>query len=160
MKKAFARFLIFAAVILVAAFLFVNYAVYSEGTRAGVVIKVSKKGVFFKTWEGQLNLQSFGAVKSDNSFAEVFSFSVEDGEDEIYEELQDVSLTGERVNLHYKQKYMVLPWKGDSKFFIVKIDRVQDKKKEKEQVEDQPEEQTDAELREDPMRNNRGGEEL
>ena len=29
---------------------------YSEGTRAGQLIKISKKGVFFKTNEGELNL--------------------------------------------------------------------------------------------------------
>ena len=144
MKKVVARVLLVITVLAIAIFLFTNYAVYSEGTRAGVVIKVSKKGVIFKTWEGQLNLQSFGAVKSDNSLAEIFSFSIEKGNDKIYETLQDVSLTGERVNLHYEQKYAVLPWKGDSKFFIVKIDRVADKKKE---------ENTPAQS--DPMRQNR-----
>ena len=124
MKKFLARFLLITGVVLIAMFLFFNYAVYSEGTRAGQVIKVSKKGVFFKTWEGQLNMQSFGAVKSDNSFSEVFDFSVNKGNDSIYNLLESVSLTGERVNLHYEEKFAKLPWKGDSKFFIVKIDRM------------------------------------
>ncbi len=127
--KFLARFILIAAVVLVAIFLFINYAVYSEGTRAGVVIKVSKKGMIFKTWEGQLNLQSFGAINSSNALAEVFSFSIEKGNEELYKTLEDVSLTGERVNLHYQEKYAVLPWKGDSKFFIVKIDRMPEPKK-------------------------------
>lgn len=126
MKKFVARFLIIAGVIIVAFLLFVNYATYSEGTRAGQVIKVSKKGIVFKTWEGQLNMQSFGAVKSDNSLAEVFTFSVKKGNDEVYNMLEAVALTGERVNLHYEEKFATLPWMGDSKFFIVKIDRLPD----------------------------------
>ena len=85
--------------------------------------------MIFKTWEGQLNLQSFGAITSTNSLAEVFEFSIEKGNEELYKTLEDVSLTGERVNLHYQEKYAVLPWKGDSKFFIVKIDRMPEPKK-------------------------------
>jgi len=131
MKKLLARFLLIAGAVLITIFLFLSFGTYSEGTRAGQVIKVSKKGVLFKTWEGQLNMQSFGAIKSDNSLAEVFTFSIEKGNDSIYEALQNVSLTGERVNLHYEQKYAALPWKGDSKFFIVKIDRVPDPKQSK-----------------------------
>ena len=29
---------------------------YSEGTRSGVVQKFSKKGMFWSTWEGEMNL--------------------------------------------------------------------------------------------------------
>ena len=36
--------------------LFMYYANYSEGYRAGVPMKISKKGVVFKTHEGQLNI--------------------------------------------------------------------------------------------------------
>ncbi len=136
MKKFFIGLLIVVFVVLAGIFLFINYGVYSEGTRAGQVIKVSKKGVVFKTWEGQLNMQSFGAVKSDNSMAEVFTFSVKKGDTAIYNVLQNVSLTGERVNLHYEQKYAKIPWKGDSKFFIVKIDRLKESQNNKQKDND------------------------
>ena len=136
MKKFVARFLIITGIVLIAVIAFLSFGVYSEGTRAGQVIKVSKKGVFFKTWEGQLNMQSFGAIKSDNSLAEVFTFSVEKGNDSIYAALQNVALTGERVNLHYKEKYAKLPWQGDSKFFIVKIDRMPKEEKQPQKSDD------------------------
>ena len=130
MKKFAARFLLIAAIVLIAIFAFLSFGVYSEGTRAGQVIKVSKKGVVFKTWEGQLNMQSFGAIKSNNTMAEVFDFSITKGDTSIYNLLENVSLTGERVNLHYKEKFAKLPWNGDSKFFVIKIDRLpkEDKK--------------------------------
>jgi len=36
---------------------------YSEGTRAGQLIKFSEKGVIFKTYEGELNL---GGLRTNN----------------------------------------------------------------------------------------------
>lgn len=104
--------------------LFLYYASYSEGTRAGMVIKLSKRGVMFKTWEGQLNLQTFGAVTPNgNALNEVFNFSVENGEDSLYRVLEEASLTGERVNLHYVERYARLPWRGETKYFITAVER-------------------------------------
>jgi len=122
--KYFARFILIAAILIAAIVVFLTYVNYSEGTRAGFVIKVSKKGVVFKTWEGQLNLQSFGAANLNNSFSEVFDFSIPKGDTALYRLLQDVSLTGERINMHYTEKLIKLPWNGDTKYFITKIDRL------------------------------------
>lgn len=122
--KFFARFVLIAAVLITLILLVLTHVNYSEGTRAGFVIKVSKKGVFFKTWEGQLNLQSFGAANMNNSFSEVFDFSIPKGDTAIYRQLQEVSLTGERINMHYTEKLVKLPWNGDTKYFVTKIDRL------------------------------------
>ena len=103
--------------------LFYYYASYSEGVRAGTVIKLSKKGVVFKTWEGQLSLNSFGAVKSENQLSEVFEFSVEKGQDSLYKSLEEVSLSGERINLYYVERYGILPWRGSTKYFVERIER-------------------------------------
>jgi len=124
MKFLIRLFVIIIIASAVGIYLYFN-GVYSEGTRAGVVIKVSTRGTIFKTMEGQLNLQSFGAVKSNNAMAEVFEFSVEPKDTAVYDLLQKVSLTGERVNLHYKERYGILPWRGETKFFITKIDRLE-----------------------------------
>jgi hypothetical protein len=122
--KYFARFVLIATVVIALVVLVLTNYNYSEGTRAGFVIKVSKKGVVFKTWEGQLNLQSFGAANLNNSFSEVFDFSIPKGDTALYRLLQDVSLTGERINMHYTEKLIKLPWNGDTKYFITKIDRL------------------------------------
>ncbi|MFZ1689028.1 MAG: 6-phosphogluconate dehydrogenase [Flavobacteriales bacterium] len=104
--------------------LFLYYAAYSEGSRAGMVIKLSKRGVVFKTWEGQLNLQTFGAVTPNgNALNEVFNFSVGTGEDSLYRVLEEASLSGERVNLHYVERYARLPWRGETKYFITSVER-------------------------------------
>ena len=141
MRKNVARVILIFIVLFSLIIVFLTYGVYSEGTRAGFVIKVSKKGVLVKTWEGQLNLQSFGATNPNNAFSEVFDFSIVRGDSATYELLQEVSLTGERVNMHYKEKYVALPWLGDTRYFVTKIDRL-DKKVEEPK-------------RTDPLRDNR-----
>jgi type VI protein secretion system component Hcp len=102
---------------------FLYYGVYSEGVRAGTVIKLSKKGVMFKTWEGQLNIRSFGAVSSNNQLSEVFEFSIESDQEKTIKLLEEVSLSGERVNLHYLERYRILSWRGSTKYFITKLER-------------------------------------
>lgn len=105
---------------LLAYFYFGNF---SEGIRSGVIVKVSKRGFLFKTYEGQLNLMTFGASKSTNMVAETFDFSVPTHETDLIKELEAVSLTGERVELRYVEKYMKLPWRGDTKYLITKVER-------------------------------------
>ncbi|MCS7017971.1 MAG: hypothetical protein RMJ87_01890 [Cytophagales bacterium] len=55
------KFLIISSLILVLALIggvwFAYFASYSEGYRVGKVMKISRKGVLFKTWEGQLNVE-------------------------------------------------------------------------------------------------------
>lgn len=106
------------------AFLFVNYGTYSKGVRSGVVIKLSKKGVLIKTMEGQLNLQTFGATKSGNMMSETFNFSVPRGDDETIKKLEEVILSGERVSLHFKERYLKLFWKGETRYFVDSVERL------------------------------------
>jgi uncharacterized protein YxeA len=56
-------------------FAFVYFVPYSEGTRAGELIKFSHKGVVVKTWEGEISQGISGA--------QIFSFSVLDQEKDV-----------------------------------------------------------------------------
>ena len=102
---------------------FAYFGTYSEGVRSGIVLKVSKKGLIFKTYEGQLNLMTFGASRSQNLVAENFDFSVSKYETDVIKTLEEVSLTGERVSLHYKEKFVRFPWRGETKYMIYKVER-------------------------------------
>lgn len=123
-RKVLRTTLIIVLVLGIGAFSFYYWGVYDEGVRAGTVLRISKKGVVFKTYEGQLNLETFGALKGANPIMEAFDFSVESDEAEIIAELQNVALTGERVNLHYVKRYLTFPWRGDTKYFITRVERV------------------------------------
>ncbi len=122
-KKVVKRILLIALIIGLGVFAFNYWGVYDEGVRAGTVLRVSKKGMLFKTHEGQLNLETFGALKGASPIMESFNFSVEGGEEEVLQELEKVALSGERVNLHYIKRYVAFPWRGDTKYFAVKVER-------------------------------------
>jgi hypothetical protein len=124
LKRVFRIVLVIVVVAGIGLFSFYYWGVYDEGVRAGTVLRVSKKGIVFKTYEGQLNLETFGALRGAHPIMEAFDFSVEPGEKQLIEELQQVALTGERVNLHYKKRYLTFPWRGDTKYFITKVERL------------------------------------
>lgn len=102
---------------------FLYWGVYDEGVRAGTILRISRKGMIFKTYEGQLNLQTFGALKGVNPIMESFDFSVESSETSVIKDLEEAALSGERVNLHYIKRYKAFPWRGDTKYFITKVER-------------------------------------
>lgn len=123
--KKVVKFTLAAVVLLAIAFLCLAYwGIYDEGVRAGTVLRISKKGMIFKTYEGQLNVQTFGSFKGQNPITEAFDFSVSTDEEEVISNLQEVSLSGERVNLHYVARYAAFPWRGDTKYFITRVERV------------------------------------
>lgn len=82
----------------------------SDGERAGNVIKLSKKGYVFKTWEGELVQRSFSTQ------ADTWTFSVKD--DATAQKINEAMIHGNRVSLHYCQKYYKFFWQGDTEYFI------------------------------------------
>lgn len=102
---------------------YTNYT-YSEGTRNGTIIKLSKKGMFFKTWEGQLNL---GAYTREDGKAPttIWEFSVPKGKSQVRQDINDAIDAGKRVKLHYKEKLVTLPWRGDTKYLVHKVEILQ-----------------------------------
>jgi len=103
---------------------YLYYGTYETGVWAGKVLGVSEKGIMFKTHEGKLSLESFGALRGVSPVAETRDFSVESSQEEVLAQLQEVSLSGERVNLHFKRRYLRVPWRGDTKYFVERVERV------------------------------------
>ena len=115
MKKIVAIVLSILIAITVIYFLFIYYATFSEGYRSGKLIKISHKGVVFKTWEGEI---SQGVSESQR-----FSFSVESSENIVINQLKD--LQGQYVKLTYKERFGTFPWLGDTKYFVTKVEKTQ-----------------------------------
>jgi hypothetical protein len=121
--KILKRFFLVVVVLGLGLMAFLYWGVYERGVMAGKVLRVTEKGVVFKTYEGKLNLESFGALKGTSPIAETFDFSVESKQKEVISDLQEVALSGERVNLHFVKRYITFPWRGDTKYFIEKVER-------------------------------------
>jgi hypothetical protein len=121
--KIFKITIITIILILAGVFAFMYWGVYESGVMAGKVLRITEKGVMFKTFEGKLNLETFGALKGVSPIAESFDFSVEKSNTEVIEALQKVALSGERVNLHFKKRYIQVPWRGETKYFATRVER-------------------------------------
>lgn len=94
---------------------------FSDGSRAGFLIKVSKKGVVFKTYEGQLNVGGIPSEAEGSGVSgSIWAFSTTDNE--LYDQLQD--LQGQKVKLYYRQRYQNFPWQGKTDYFVYKVDLV------------------------------------
>jgi hypothetical protein len=94
--------------------LFALYGNFSGGEQVGKVIKISNKGYVFKTWEGQLNT---GEIQQG-----MWDFSVKPSDKIILGELRDAMRSGKRVALYYDEKYVSIPFLGDTKNFITKVE--------------------------------------
>ena len=106
---------------------FILYYPYSDGTRTGLLRKLSHKGYVFKTWEGELQMSAV-MVPNDgtNSVAggNVWSFSVNDND--AVKSLQEAESTGKRVTLHYTEYTKQLFWRGETKYFVDKVTIIQE----------------------------------
>lgn len=121
--KVFKRFLLILFVVFAILFSFLYWGSYESGVMAGKVLRISEKGVVFKTYEGKLGLESFGALKGVSPIAETFDFSVQKSDTLVIGQLQQVALSGERVNLHFTKRYMRFFWRGNTKYFVTQVER-------------------------------------
>lgn len=121
--KIIKRILTIALILGIGVLAFMYWGVYEKGVWAGKVLSVSEKGVIFKTYEGKISMESFGALKGTSPIAETRDFSIEKSEEQVIKDLQDVALAGDRVTLHFVKRYVTFPWRGDTKYFVDKIER-------------------------------------
>ncbi|MCA6074796.1 hypothetical protein [Fulvivirga sedimenti] len=104
-------------------FLFLYFANYSDGYRAGTPIKVSRKGTIFKTWEGEMNIGGLTS-SGDGVIPTTWEFTVRDGQSQVREDIDRAIENGKRVKLYYKEKYVRMFWLGDTKYFVYKVEEI------------------------------------
>lgn len=104
-----------AVVVGFAAFFAVRfYYPFGEGVKTGELNYVVHKGVIFKTYEGKLIQSGFRTTPESGIVSNEFVFSVADKE--LAEKL--MRMGGSVVELHYKEYFGRLPWRGFSKFIV------------------------------------------
>lgn len=124
LKSWWKKFRNFSLVILaIALVLFVGiryYFPYGEGVKTGELNYVVYKGVLFKTYEGKLIQSGIWSNKPGGIQSNEFEFSIEDKV--IAEELMRAG--GKTVELHYKEFFGTIPWRGYSRYVVDKIVRI------------------------------------
>jgi len=105
-----------AVLLIVLYTLFMLWWSYSEGERAGVLQKFSKRGWICKTYEGELAMYVVGGVAP-----QIWNFSVRD--DAVVEQLHKA--VGQQVRLHYSE-HRGLPTTcfGETDYFVERVEIV------------------------------------
>ena len=111
MRKFIVITLLIAVLAIAGYFTIIYYATFSEGIRSGELIKISSKGVAFKTWEGELSQGISGA--------QIFAFSVMDSNEKVIADLK--TYQGKYVKVTYIERYKTFPWWGDTKYFVTEV---------------------------------------
>ena len=111
MKKVLYLALAIIIALFALVYAFIYYVPYSEGVRSGELIKISRKGVVAKTWEGEISQGISGA--------QIFAFSVLDKDQAVIEKLK--AYQREYVKLNYVERYYTFFWLGDTKYFITNV---------------------------------------
>lgn len=110
------RFLSYAGISIFIVFLiyicFIYFVTFSEGYRAGELIKISKRGLVFKTWEGRL---SQGVSEEQQ-----FNFSVQKSDKQVLEKLKEFQ--GKKVKLTYIERFGTFFWLGDTKYYVKEVE--------------------------------------
>lgn len=122
-KKFFKKLMLYSFLILTLAaigtYLYFNFT-YSDGNRAGTLIKFSKKGYVFKTYEGEINLGGVNPIPGNTIANNMWVFSVKD--DAVAYKLMEME--GKNIRVHYKEKIRNLPWQGETKYFVDQVEEV------------------------------------
>ena len=88
---------------------------YSDGERAGLLQKFSRKGWVCKTYEGEMVLATVATVN-----AEKFLFTVRDAD--IAKQL--TGYIGDHITVHYEQrKWIPTSCFGDTEYFVTSVQR-------------------------------------
>ena len=124
-KSKVKRHIVIFLILALGVFVFVRYYfVFGTGVKSGELNYLVNKGVIFKTYEGKLIQTGFRADKPEGFQSNQFEFSV--ANKALAEELMLAS--GKNVQLHYKEYFGAIPWRGFTKFIVDEIISVDDAK--------------------------------
>ena len=117
MRKHWVLITITIAAVLAAAAYFRFFFIFGEGVKSGELNYVVYKGVLFKTYEGKLIQTGIRSKAAGSIQSYEFEFSVEN--EALAREL--MLQGGKTLELHYKEYFGALPWRGFTKFVVDSI---------------------------------------
>ena len=116
LRKGFRIFMFFVLAVLAIAIYWFYFNVKSNGDRKGILVKFSHRGNVFKTDEGEMWLGCRQTVNAEKYFFSVTNDSIA----AILKNLQD-----ECMQLEYKEYRATLPWRGDSRYVVYGVKKIE-----------------------------------
>jgi len=120
--RKFARRILIVSVLVLAVLVYVRFFyVFGEGSKAGELNFIVKKGYIFKTYEGRVIQTGYKTKVPGSIQSNEFEFSVVN--EKVAQQL--MSNSGAFMELHYKEYLGALPWRGMSKYVVDSIISIQ-----------------------------------
>lgn len=94
---------------------------YSEGDRTGVVVKLSRKGIWdsTKSWEAEMNMGGVSVDDQGSAVANVWKFTIED--EAILKKVQEAQRTQKKVTIHYTQWRVKPSTRSETGYFATEV---------------------------------------
>ncbi len=120
--RKFARRILIVSVLVLAVLVYVRFFyVFGEGSKAGELNFIVRKGYIFKTYEGRVIQTGYKTKVPGSIQSNEFEFSVVN--EKVAQQL--MSNSGAFMELHYKEYLGALPWRGMSKYVVDSIISIQ-----------------------------------
>lgn len=116
--------LVVGGALLIGAGSYIIFGSYSEGSSAGRLIKLTKKGYVFKTYEGELDMGGISTIRErrneEGGITSIWDFSVDKDDQRLIEQLE--RLGGRNVRLRYEERFFRLFWEGETRYFVTGVE--------------------------------------
>jgi hypothetical protein len=96
------------------------YFPFAEGNRSGLLVRITRQGEVFPTWEGELLQSGLGFYPNGPVTSNRFRFSA--AGKRVADSL--AAHEGSWMIVHYTEYFGALPWRGNSRFVVDSILRM------------------------------------
>ncbi|AUH70990.1 secreted protein [Legionella sainthelensi] len=120
MKKIF-----FSVLLLMTLSLLTGCWTVQKGQKSGIIVKVAKEGKFWGTYEGEMILG--GLENATGASGRAFHFTLGQFNTDLVKQADFAMENNKHVIISYHCDAYTLPWSGETKCFISKIDILPEK---------------------------------
>lgn len=117
--------LFIAAFVLLTTCLLAGCWVVEKGQKSGIIVKVSKEGKFWGTYEGEIVLG--GLENASGVTGRAFFFTLGQFKSELVKQAEFAMQNNRHVIIFYRCDAFTFPWSGETKCFVTRINVLQDK---------------------------------
>lgn len=96
-----------------------------KGEKSGIIVKVAKEGKFWGTYEGEMILG--GLENASGVSGRAFYFTLGQFKSDLVKQAEFAMQNNKHVILGYHCDAYILPWSGETKCFVTKINVLPDK---------------------------------
>ncbi len=96
-----------------------------KGQKSGIIVKVAKEGKFWGTYEGEIILG--GLENASGVSGRAFFFTIGQFKSELVKQAEYAMQNNKHVVISYHCDAYTLPWSGETKCFVNKINILPDK---------------------------------